>query len=263
MTLMQLKEYVEALKIGGRVLPNDASLETFQKMVFDHIVQLCDPLNLAIPYQDSDIVRPINEDGPGEWFLKKPRIAKIDADYIDIDSGLETAFVYYMIAFVANDKDKVVFEQKADRMCIEYAVSVLDMGLPKAKEVYELDGFILSVSFDCVGRKYTVDLSYVELLIAYLLGNTVVTGNTKTQMDLYALYLTGGSISPLYLEKLRALDSAVFLYLLYHFAEYTVYPATELEKITTLFDEFKKCSSGSIEIWVAELDKRLALDMEG
>ena len=265
MTLAQLKEKADALKIGGRVLPSDVHLEYFQEMVFENIVQLCDPLNLAIPYQDSDIYRPINEDGAVEWFLRKPRIAKVDADYIDIDSRLELAFVYFLIASLANDKDKVLFEHRADRVCVEYAVHVLEMGLPKAKEVYEMESFITAVRFDCVGRKYSVDVSFIKLVIDCLLCNLVcMTASKKKQLSLYSSYLNAVSVSPLDLENLRALDGAVFLYLLDNMAEYAVYSALELANVTTLSCEFEKMTIGeSVEPWVTEINKRLSLEMRG
>lgn len=264
MTLAQLKEKVDALKIGGRVLPDNVKLETFQSMVFDHIIQLCDPLNLAIPYQDSDIVRPINDDGDGEWFLKKPRIAKEDADYIDIDSRLETAFVYYLIAFLANDNAKVGFEHRADRMCVEYAVSVLEMGLSKAKRVYEEENFLTNVRFDCVGRKYCVDVSFVETVINCLLcGKVCMDAAQKKQLELYNSYLNGNSVRPVYIESLRALDTAVFLHILDNMKKYEAYSSEKLESITTLSCEFEKIENGdSVDPWVLDVDKRLYLEMK-
>jgi len=265
MTLAQLKVRADALKIGGRVLPSNDKLEAFQTMVFDNIIQLCDPLNLAIPYQDSDIYRPINEDGDVEWFLKKPRIAEGDADYIDIDSRLETAFVYYLIALVANDEDKVVFERRADRMCVEYAVSVLKMGLPKAKEVYEEESFVTSVHFDCVGRVYQVDASFVDLVMSCLLcGQTCMVASQRKQLDLYKSYLEGEPSRPADLSALRALDRAVFLYLLDHIELVDVHGTEKLNTITTLSCEFEKISNNEpVETWVDETATRLNLELEG
>ncbi len=259
MTLAQLKERYEALKIGGRKLPIDTNLEVFQAMVFDTIVQLCDPLNLAIPYQDSDIYRPINEDGDVEWFLKKPRIAKVDADYIDIDSGLETAFVYYLIAFLANDEDKLVFERRADRMCVEYACNVLKMGLPKAKEVYEQESFLTAVHFDCVGKFYEVSNAFVDAVLNCLLcGNVCLNAAQKKELDLYKSYLAGDPVHPFDVEPLRAVDAAVFLKIMDNMDLYADYTAEQLSEATTLSCEFGKILLGeAVESWVTEMDIRL------
>jgi len=262
MTLAQLKQKASALKIGGRVLPSDVQLETFQEMIFDSIIQLCEPLNLAIPYQDSDIYSPIKEDGAIEWFLKKPRIAKEDADYIDIDSGLELAFVYYLIAFVANDNDKVNFEQKAERVCVEYAVSVLEMGLPRAKEVYEEESYITSVRFDCVGKYYEVNVSFVlEVISCLLFHNVCMNASYKKQIERYKLYLQGASMRPSDLSSLRALDRAIFLYVMNNMEEYSSCSDEMLSSITTLSCELGKLFRGeSVEPWVEEIDKRLGIE---
>ncbi len=259
MTLVQLKEEANALKIGGRVLPSNMHLEVFQKMVFDNIIQLCDPLNLAIPYQDSDIYRPINEDGDVEWFLKKPRIAEEDADYIDIDSRLETAFVYYLIAFLAADDDRVLFERRADRMCVEYACDVLEMGLPKAKEVYEQENFVTAVRFDCVGRVYEVSRAFVDVVISCLLcGNVCMNAAQKKQLDLYKSYLDAEPVRPMDLESLRALDAAVFLHVMENMELYAAYTVDQICNITTLSSEFEKILlEEAVEPWVSEINIRL------
>ena len=265
MTLAQLKEQADALKIGGRVLPDNLKLEAFQSMIFDDIIQLCDPLNLAIPYRDSNIIRPINEDGNYEWFLKKPRVATLDTDYIDIDSRLDMAFVYYLLAFVANDDDRVIFELRADRVCIEYACNVLRMGLSKSKEVYEEESFLTSVRFDCVGRMYYVDETFVDLVISCLLcGNPCMVSAQKKQLELYKTYLTGASMCPTDVEALRALDTAIFMYLFNNMGEFTSYSVDELAGITTLTCELEKLGRGEeVEDWVKEIDTRLALYMKG
>ena len=264
MTLSQLKEQADALKIGGRVLPANSNLEAFQAMIFENILQLCDPLNLAIPYQDSEIYRPINEDGDVEWFLKKPRIAKENADYIDIDSRLDMAFVYYLLAFVANDDDKVIFEHRADRVCVEYAISVLQMGLSKSKEVYEEENFITAVHFDCVGKMYVVDESFIELIINCLLcENVCFDPAQKKQLDLYSGYLNGEPVRPSDLEDLRAIDATVFFYVLNHVELIEVHGVDTLNSITTLSCEFEKIVNGeAVETWVTEINTRLALEMK-
>lgn len=265
MTLAQLKEKAIALKIGGRVLPDNVALKAFQEMIFDNIIQLCEPLNLAIPYQDSEIYRPIDEDGDVEWFLKKPRIAEDDVDYIDIDSRLETAFVYYLIAFVANDTEKLIFERKADRMCVEYASDVLKMGLPRAKEVYEQESFVTSVRFDCVGRVYVVDSAFIDVVISCLLcGNVCMNAAQKKQLELYKIYLDNGAIRPMDVEALHALDRGVFLHLMDNMTDFASYSAEELSKVTTLFCEFENILNGdTVAAWITDIDTRLSLEIKG
>ena len=259
MTLGELKQKADALKIGGRVLPENAKLEVVQEFAYDNILQICDPLNLAIPYRDNDIRRPV--DNVEEWYIREPLIAKEDEDYIDIDSRLDMAFLYYFVAFFANDEEKGMFEYRANRACLEYACSVLDMGLPKAKEVYELESFVTNVRFDCIGKMYIVDEDFVKLVIDCLLCNGVCMNSAENKrLELYKSYLNEASIKPALFASVRAIDIAVFLYIMNHIEEYKAYSATQLSKVTTLSCEFEKLANGeAVEPWVLDLDKRLYL----
>lgn len=261
MTLAELKAKAEAVKIGGRLPLDNAKMPVYQEMVFDFVTQLCAPLNLAIPYQDRDIYRFIEEDEAGvEWFVKQPRIALDDADYIDIDSRLDMAFVYALAAFMAADADRVLLEQKAERICVEYACASLKMGLPKAKEVYEQERFVQAVQFDCVGRVYTVDAVFVDTVIACLLcGNVCMNAAQARQLDAYRRYLADtASVQPVEMEALRALDAAVFTYLVNHAEKFAAYGDTALSRVTTLYCEFEKLAQGkTVEPWVQQIDTRL------
>lgn len=259
MTLSELKLKADALKIGGRVLPDNSKFKVVQDFAFDNILQICDPLNLAIPYRDNNILRPV--DNIDEWYLRAPNIAKEDGDYIDIDSRLDMAFVYYVAAFFANDEEKVVFEHRANRACLEYACSVLDMGLPKAKEVYELESFVTNVRFDCVGKMYIIDEDFVKLVIECLLCNGVCMNSAENKrLEFYKIYLAGGSIKPVDFDSVRAIDIAVFLYIMNNLEEYKAYSAEQLSRVTTLSCEFEKLANGeAVEQWVLDLDKRLYL----
>lgn len=260
MTLAQLKTKSEALKIGGRVLPSDEALEAYQEMIFDHVFQLCDPLNLAIPYADSDVYRAIHEDGDVEWFLKKPRIATVDADYIDIDSRLDMAFVYYLTAFVANDKEKLMFEQKADRVCVEYACHVVNMGLPRAKEIYMQESFITAVHFDCMGRYYSVDDAFIDVVFDCLLEgdskNSTMNASYAGQLDKYKAYLAGEAVKPVDLDAMRAVDATVYLRILNNYEDFAIYDAAALSKITTIYAAL---DDENHQDWVDALSKRLFL----
>jgi len=262
MTLAGLKSKAEAVKIGGRKIPDNAMLETYQEMAFDYITQLCSPLNLTISYQDSDIARFVEEDDEGvEWFLKKPVIAKADGDYIDIDSRLDMAFVYAMVSFLATDGDKVLLDQKAERACVEYACNVLGMGLSKAKEVYEEESFITGVRFDCVGKVYEVESAFIDLIFDCLLcGQTCMNAAEAKVLDMYRKYLEGESVRPVDLGRLRAVDIAVFDHVLSSPEILENYSAEQLNKVTSVFCELGTVAdSGVVEPWVIETDRRYSL----
>jgi len=266
MTLAELREKANGIKIGGRVLPTDLSV--FQDAVFNSITQLCTPLNLLIPYEDRDILAFVGEDRECQsvkWYLKKPIIAKSDSEYIDIDSRLDMAFVYLLAAFVAVDSDRVRFEQLAERICVEYACSVDAMGFAKAKEVYCLESFVTAVRFDCVGRYYVIDSDFIELVVSCLLcGNACGDAASFERLELYKRYLDGESVRPTELQNLQALDRGVFLYIMNNLEEFSKYSAEQLSKITTLSCEFEKLANGeSVEEWVLEIDKRLYLEIGG
>lgn len=263
MTLAELRSKADSIKIGGRVLP--ANLSVFQEAIFATITQLCSPLNLLIPYRDKDLLTFVGEDDEcknTKWYLRKPIIAKEDSEYIDIDSRLDMAFVYLLAAYVAADSDRVRFEQLAERICVEYACSVDAMGFAKAKEVYGLESFITDVRFDCVGRFYIVDADFVKLVIDCLLcGNVCMDAAKYERLQLYKQYLAGESIRPIEIPNLQALDRAVFLYIMNNLEAFSAYSASDLSRVTTLSCEFEKLANGeSVEPWVLEIDKRLALE---
>ena len=262
MTLAELRDRANSIKIGGRVLPADLSV--FQEAIFATITQLCTPLNLLIPYRDREILTFVGEDDEcknTKWYLRKPTVAKEDSEYIDIDSRLDMAFVYLLAAYVAADSDRVRFEQLAERICVEYACSVDAMGFAKAKEVYGLESFITDVRFDCVGRFYIIDEDFVKLVIDCLLCNGVCMDFAMyDRLELYKTYLAGGSIKPMDFDSVRAIDIAVFLYIMNNLEEYKAYSAEQLSRVTTLSCEFEKLANGeAVEQWVLDLDKRLYL----
>lgn len=265
MTLAELRTQVDDVKIGGRVPLDNAKLQAYQTMAFDTLTQLCYPLNLAIPYQDKDIYRFIENVDGVEWFLKKPRIASEDADFVDIDSRLEMALVYLIAAFMAADEYRAAFELRAERICVNYACEVLKMGWPKAKEVYEQESFLTGVRFDCLGQVYQVSLSFVQSVIGCLLcGSVCLNAASKKQLDLYKGYLAGDPVRPVDLETFRAIDIAVFMYLTDNMADYTDYSAEELSTVTTLFCEFQNILDGlQVDGWITDMNKRIEIDMKG
>jgi hypothetical protein len=259
MTLAELKSKADKVKLSGRVVPDNLTMVVYQEMVFDKITQLCEPLNLAIPYQDSNIYRHIEYDDIGtEWLLKKPTIANNDGDYIDIDSRLELAFIYYTASLFAVDKDRAELEYRADRICYEYSAEVLRMGFPRAKEVYEMESFIDSVWFDCVGRRYGVESSFITTLIDCMLcGNVCHNAHTAKQINLYKSYIAGESINPLYIEQMRAIDREVFNTILNDQTMFTKYTPAQLSSVTTLWCSMVKIDDGvAVDTFADETNKR-------
>lgn len=265
MTLAELITQVEAVKIGGRLPLTADKRALYQSMAFDAVTQLCYPLNLSIPYQDKDIYRYIDAIDGVEWFLKKPRIAQNDTDFIDIDSRLDLALVYQFAAYMAADNDRAVLELRAERICVEYACEVLKMGLSKSKEVYEQESFLSGVRFDCLGQVYTVQYSFIRAVIDCLLcGSVCLNAAEKKQLDIYKGYLDGEPVPPVDLDSFRAIDIAVFMEISNHIEDYGDYTTEQLSTVTTLFCEFDKIyNDEAVEDWITEMDRRIEVDMRG
>jgi hypothetical protein len=265
MTLAQLQDKVDAVKIAGRLPLSDAKMEVYQAMAFDFVTQLCYPLNLAIPYQDRETYRFMENENGVAWFLKKPRIATVGTEVIDIDSRLDMALVYCIAAYIANDASRAEFEQRAERVCTEYACEVFKMGLPKAKEVYEQESYIEGVYFDCVGQVYEVSLLYVKLIIDCLLCNgACMNASQAAQLSLYRKYLAGEAIEIELVERLRAVDAAVFTYTLNHLELYEAYTAEQIGALSTIPCEFEKIAKGeTVQSWVEDVDRRFSFTLKG
>ena len=94
MTLAALKKKIETANLQGMSQLSNEQLEVYQAMAFDWMLQLCEPVNLVVPYQDENIYETLS-DG---WFMKRPIIALNDEDHIDIDERLDMAFVYIIVS---------------------------------------------------------------------------------------------------------------------------------------------------------------------
>ena len=187
MNLEELRAAVEAVKIGGRVVPADLSV--LQQFAYEEIMQLCYPLNLLIPYRDSSLARFAGFRDGKEWFLRSAVIARNNSDFIDIDERLEFAFVNLIAAAIATDADRVLLEQRAERICLEYACDVEKIGFAKAKELYEQESYIDGVSFSSIGKVYTIDAKFIEAVVHSLLCGVVeMSANGLHSLELYKRY---------------------------------------------------------------------------
>ena len=62
MTLAQLKKRIQITNMQGMAELSNEKLETYQVMAFDWLLKLCEPLNLLVQYQDSNIYRVVEDD---------------------------------------------------------------------------------------------------------------------------------------------------------------------------------------------------------
>ncbi len=252
MTLAQLKKRIVTANLQGTAGLSNEQLETYQVMGFDWLLKLCEPLNLLVPYQDNNIYRSVGEG----WYLKNPTIAKEDEQYIDIDERLDMAFVYIIISFLAitNGGEK---RFEASRLVLEYSINVNEMGYFKAKKIYEQESFIEAVKFDCYGKFYEVSERFVELVIDCILCNGVcMRADEHTQLEKYKSYLNG-VVLPLDKEKLKAVDMAVYNYLMSNMELIAKYSSDELNYVTTMFNELCKVGEGEeVDSDVKALDMR-------
>jgi len=255
MTLGQLKEQIGAINPQGMYPLTTEKLKVYQQMAFDWLLKLCEPLNLLVPYQDQNIYREVGEG----WFLLKPTIAIQDEHIIDIDERLDLAFSYIVVHFIGMNDVSVMKRGEAYRLVLEYATDVNELGYSKAKEIYEQESFITNVKFDCYGKFYEVKSSFVEKVIDCILCNNVcMNANDNKQLEKYKLYLTG-VVSPLDKERLKAVDTAVFNYLMNNMELIEKYSEEELNSVTTRFNELCKLGEGeAVDNDIESLDKRLA-----
>ena len=254
MTLAQLKFNIESANLQGMAPLSTAQLEVYQQMAFDWICKLCEPLNLLIGYQDTGIYRSL---GDG-WFLKKPIIAQSDDEYIDIDDRLDLAFIYIIIHFIGVNDNAIIKRNEASRLALEYSIDINELGYSKAKRVYEQESFITVVKFDCFGKFYEVCEDFVKTVIDCILCKGVcMRADEHKQLEKYKTYLNG-VVNPNNREKMRAIDNAVFVYLMSDVKRFSSYSAEELGSVTTRFEELCKISTGeSVADDVIALDKRL------
>jgi len=253
MTLAQLKFKIASANLQGMYPLDNDKLEVYQQMAFDWLCKLCEPLNLVVGYQDSSLYRSL---GDG-WFLKKPVIAQEDDEYIDIDDRLDLAFTYIIIYFIGVNDNAMMKRNEASRLALEYATDVNELGYSKAKEVYEHKSFINGVKFDCFGKFYDVDERFVKMVIDCILCNgACVQGYEYSYIQKYKDYLNG-VVKPLDREKMKAVDSAVFLYLMKNMDLIREYSEEALSSVTTRFDELCKIGSDDVDRDVIALDKRM------
>jgi len=248
MTLAQLKFNIQTANMQGMAPLSNGKLEVYQQMAFDWILKLCEPLNLLISYRDKDIYRAVDDN----WYLKRPVIAKGDDEYIDIDSRLDLPFTYIIIHFLGMNEVARMKRGEAYRLVVEYSNNVSELGYSKAKRLYAQESYITAVNFDRHGKFYWVDENFVKLVVDVLLcHNRCMDSSMYTQITKYKLYLTG-IVDAQNRESMRAVDSAVFEYLLKNPKYFNDYDAEALNNITTLFE--KLCNA---EPDVEALDKRL------
>ena len=255
MTLKQLKEQIGAINPQGMYPLTNEKLKTYQQMAFDWLLKLCEPLNLLVPYQDQNVYRAV-DDG---WFLLKPTIATEDEHFIDIDERLDLAFSYIIVHFIGMNDIAMIKRSEAYRLVLEYANNVNELGYSKAKEVYEQESFITTVKFDCFGKFYDVKSSFVKMVVDCILCNSVcMRADENKQLEKYKLYLTG-VVTPLDKERLKAVDTAVFNYLMTDMELIAKYSEEQLNSVTTRFNELCKFSEGEVvDNDIESLDRRLA-----
>jgi hypothetical protein len=254
MTLSELRIKVEFVNLQGLSRLSNGKLEIYQSMAFDWLLALCEPLNLVIPYSDSNIYKRL-DDG---WFLRKPTIAKHDDDEIDLDERLELAFVYIIVSFLAvSNGGEKRFE--ASKLVLEYSISIDKMGYSKAKKIYEESSFITAVKFDCHGRFYEIEDGFVSKIIDCILCQSAcMRADEYKQLEKYKKYLKG-TVSALDREKLLALDTGVFNYLIENKELIVKYTEEELNSVTSRFEELCKFSNNEqVERDIEALDKRLS-----
>ena len=254
MTLSELRTEVEFANLQGMSALSNGKLEVYQNMAFNWLFSLCEPINLVVPYSDTNIYKKLN----AGWFLKKPTIAKFDDDIIDLDERLNMAFVYIIVSFLAiNSGGEKRFE--ASRLVLDYSISIDEMGYSKAKEVYEESSFITAVKFDCFGKYYQIEDGFIEKVIDCILCNgACMRVDEYKQLEKYKMYLKG-DVAPLDKEKMLALDNGVFIYLMEHLEIVRKHNEEELNSVTTRFEELCKLSnSESVAEDIISLDKRMS-----
>jgi len=273
LTLLDLKTKALALNKTGRVMPSDEEMVAYQEMVWERILSSCTPLNLALPYNDSGICRVDVLEDCRQWYVKAPVIAKKDTEYIDIDSRLKEAFVFYFIAYLslqAKDNNRLEWERRAERVCIDYACDVANMGIAKAKMVYEQYGGITGVSFNCQGARYKIEQSLIDVIVDCMLcGNVCTNAGQFKQLERYKAYLAyqtkvnAGEVAvfdmlPSYFSSLRALDIGLLFYLMDHMELVDEHGIDAINNITTLSCELGKLyDGGTVADWVKGIDIQL------
>ena len=276
LTLLDLKNKALSLNKTGRVMPNNEEMVAYQAMVWERILSLCFPLNLVVPYNDGNICKIAVYEDCTYWYSKSPVIAKVDADYIDIDSRLKEAFVFYFIAFLSlrgKDNNREEWEQRANRVCLEYSCDVSNMGIAKAKMTYEQYSGITGVKFNCNGARYEISPTLVDAVISCMLCENVCTNTSMAkQIERYKTYLSyqrkvnAGeeavfTLLPSYFSSLRALDIGLLLYLMEHMELVEKYGIEKIDRITTLSCELgKKASGEEVADWVKAVDMQLGAE---
>lgn len=256
MTLALLKTSIQAVNLQGFAPLKNEQLEVYQQMAFDWICKLCEPLNLLISYRDTAIYRPV---GDG-WYLKKPMIAKNDDEYIDIDERLNMAFIYIIVHFIGSNENSMMKRSEASSLILAYSITVSEMGYTKAKQVYEQESFITNVKFDCFGKYYEVCPEFIKTAISCIIEcKACMRVEEAKQIEKYKQYLNG-VVLPLDREKLVALDSAIFTYLMKNIELISKYSEEQLNSVSTRFIELCKIGTDTVDSDVIALDKRIIND---
>jgi len=101
MTFARLKKLVKALQIGDNNPPKDD--EEFLALLayaYDKTATYADALKLFTSNKDAAILR----QGPGNTFVRKPKLPKRDTDELDIDDELGYPIARFIASFISKTK---------------------------------------------------------------------------------------------------------------------------------------------------------------
>jgi len=116
MTYGTLKALTRALLIGDNQLPeNDEQNIALLSYAYDKIATHADALRLFTSNKDFDILRK----GPGNIYVRKPKLPKNDEEKLDLDDELCYVVARY-IAYEISKNKKRVHEQEAMNLIKAY-----------------------------------------------------------------------------------------------------------------------------------------------
>ena len=136
MTYGTLKALTRALLIGDNQLPeNDEQNIALLSYAYDKIATHADALRLFTSNKDFDILRK----GPGNIYVRKPKLPKNDEEKLDLDDELCYVAARFIASFVSRDKIRV-HEQEAMSLIKAYN-SKVNAYLIHLKQQGKLDKF--------------------------------------------------------------------------------------------------------------------------
>ena len=148
MTYGELKAQVAMLLTSDNKLTTDpVRLAASLKFAYVEIADMATPLKWLTRNKDTDIMRK----GPGNYFVRMPKMPNDDTDELDIDSELVPAVARIITSYIASDiRIKQYHRELAAELMKKYDAKVREFMLSQ-----EVKGMYDTVLYDANGNMLT------------------------------------------------------------------------------------------------------------